>query len=116
KRRYDRNNKAATVAALFFLASAPILARPRRRGNRITAFFPQCRMSAFGTKRTFRDRVPMSAFGSKGDMGQPYLPQGGAWSRSGLAMGRPQRHYNASGKTDLAWTTAHGTPRRTCYT
>ena len=44
----------------------------------------------------------MSAFGGKADMGQPYLPQGGAWSRSGLAMRRPQRHYNASGKTDLA--------------
>ena len=28
---------------------------------------------AFGTKRTFRERVPMSAFGSKADMVQTRL-------------------------------------------
>ena len=68
----------------------------------MTLLFAAVHESGFGTKRTLRDRVPMSAFGSKADMGQPYLPQGGAWSRSGLSMGRPQRHYNVSGKTDLA--------------
>src|SRR6516165_8553374 len=33
-------------------------------------------MSAFGTKQTFRDRVPMSAFGGKADIGgaaNPFL-------------------------------------------
>jgi nitronate monooxygenase len=30
-------------------------ARPRRRGDRITTFLPQRRMSAIGTKRTFHD-------------------------------------------------------------
>ena len=31
-------------------------------------FLPQREVSAFGTKRTFRGWVPMSAFGGKADM------------------------------------------------
>jgi hypothetical protein len=71
-------------------------------GSRLAAVNPSADMENVALARNGHLNVQtMSAFGGKADVGQPYLPQGGAWSRR-LAMGRPQRHYNASGKTDLA--------------
>src|SRR5262249_22141448 len=42
--------------------------RPRRRADRIGSVFAAVHESAFGTKRTFRGLVPMSAFGGKADI------------------------------------------------
>src|SRR5215469_11898817 len=52
---------------------AAVAACPRRRGDRIATFFPQRGMSAFGTKRTWRSRSTMSAFGGKADI--PFDPK-----------------------------------------
>jgi hypothetical protein len=39
-----------------------------RMGDRIATFLPQRRMSAFGTKRTWRTHSAMSVFGGKADI------------------------------------------------
>ena len=43
------------------------------RGDRIGSVLLHRAMSAFGTKRTLCDRVPMSAFGGKADIGRRWV-------------------------------------------
>jgi len=38
------------------------------KADRVDQFYAALHESAFGTKRTSRDRVPMSAFGGKADI------------------------------------------------
>src|SRR5262245_8881659 len=50
--------------------SPGIDAATRRRGDRIAMWFAALHMSAFGTKRTWRDVFYLSAFGGKADISQ----------------------------------------------
>jgi hypothetical protein len=67
-------NRIAAIDGLFdHLISGDHFARRCGRGDRIAAVFAALHMSAIGTKRTFRDCVPMSAFGGKADIAQTGL-------------------------------------------
>ena len=63
------NGKTANALGLTI---PPNTARHRRRGDRIAMFYAAVHESAFGTKRTFRGVVPMSAFGGKADISRTF--------------------------------------------